>query len=44
MSDGPFKIVEQIGPNAYKVELHGDYGVSATFNVVDHRPYFDEEE
>ena len=43
-SDGPFKILEQIGPNAYKVDLLGDYGVSATFNVVDLRPYVDENE
>jgi len=43
-SDGPFEILEQIGPNAYKVDLLGDYGVSATFNVADLRPYFDEDE
>jgi len=43
-SDGPFEFVEQIGPNAYKVDLHGDYGVSATFNVADLRPYFEEVE
>jgi len=36
--------LEQIGPNAYKVDLRRDYGVSATFNVVDLRPYFDEEQ
>ena len=34
-SDGPFEILEKIGPNAYKVDLPGDYGVSATFNVAD---------
>jgi hypothetical protein len=31
--DGPFRIVKCMGDNAYKVELLGDYGVSATFNV-----------
>ena len=43
-SEGPFEILEQIGPKAYKVDLPGDYGVSATFNVADLRPYFDEDE
>ena len=43
-SDGPFEILEQIGPNAYKVDLPGDYGVLATFNVADLRPYVDEDE
>ena len=40
-SDGPFEILEKIGPNAYKVDLPGDYGVSATFNVADLSPYYD---
>ena len=39
-SDGPFEILEKIGPNAYKVDLPGDYGVSATFNVADLSPYY----
>ena len=43
-SDGPFEILERIGPNAYKVDLPGEYGVSATFNVADLSPYYDEEE
>jgi len=33
--DGPFQIIEMINDNAYKVDLPGEYGVSATFNVVD---------
>jgi len=41
-SDGPFEILENIGPNAYKVDLPGEYGVSATFNVADLSPYYDE--
>ena len=40
-SDGPFEILEKIGPNAYKVDLPGEYGVSATFNVADLSPYYD---
>jgi len=30
--DGPFQILERINDNAYKVDLPGEYGVSATFN------------
>ena len=33
--DGPFQILERINDNAYKVDLPGKYGVSATFNVSD---------
>ena len=42
-SNGPFEILEKVGPNAYKVDLPGDYGVSATFNVSGLSPYFDDE-
>ena len=38
-ADGPFKIIQEIKDNAYKVELPGDYGISATFNVLDLSPY-----
>jgi hypothetical protein len=31
--DEPFQILERINDNAYKVDLSGEYGVSATFNV-----------
>jgi len=40
-SDGPFEILEKIDPNAYKVDLLGEYGVSSTFNVADLSPYYD---
>jgi len=33
--DGPYQIIEMINDNAYKVDLPGEYGVSATFNVSD---------
>jgi hypothetical protein len=33
--DSPFQIIEMINDNAYKVDLPGEYGVSATFNVAD---------
>ena len=41
-SDALFQILQKVGPNAYKVDLPGDYGVSATFNVADLGPYYDE--
>ena len=34
-ADGPFEVVEKINDNAYKVDLQGEYGVSAAFNVAD---------
>jgi hypothetical protein len=37
--DGPFQILEKINDNAYKVELPGEYKVSATFNVSDLSPF-----
>lgn len=33
--DGPFQILEKINDNAYKVDLPGEYNVSAIFNVSD---------
>jgi hypothetical protein len=33
--DGPFQVLEKINDNAYKIDLPGEYGVGATFNVVD---------
>jgi hypothetical protein len=43
-ADGPFKVLQRIGENAYKIELPGEYGVSATFNVSDLAPYEEIEE
>ncbi|KAJ9557269.1 hypothetical protein OSB04_011883 [Centaurea solstitialis] len=33
--DGPFQVIARVNDNAYKLDLPGDYGVSATFNVSD---------
>ena len=43
-ADGPFKVFQQIGENAYKIDLFGDYDVSATFNVSDLSPYYEDQE
>ncbi|GJX89808.1 hypothetical protein Tco_0343134 [Tanacetum coccineum] len=40
--DGPYKVLERIGDNAYKLELPGDSKISATFNVGDLSPYFED--
>ena len=41
-ADGPFKIIEKINDNAYKLELPPEFGVSPTFNISDLRPYLGE--
>ena len=43
-ADGPFKIIEIINDNAYKIDLPIDFGVSPTFNISDLKPYFVEED
>jgi hypothetical protein len=43
-ADGPFKILEKINDNAYKLELPPDFGVIPTFNISDLRPYLGEED
>ena len=42
--DDPFKILQKVNDNAYKLELPRDMGVSLTFNVCDLTPYLDDEE
>jgi hypothetical protein len=43
-ADGPFKVLERINDNAYKLELPTDFGVSPTFNITDLKPYLGEED
>jgi hypothetical protein len=43
-ADGPFKILEKINDNAYKLELPPEFGVSPIFNISDLRPYLGEED
>ena len=43
-ADGPFKILEKINDNAYKLDLPPDFGVSPTFNISDLKPYLGEED
>jgi hypothetical protein len=35
---GPFKVLEKINDNAYKLELPPEFGVSPTFNISDLKP------
>ncbi|KAL6223457.1 hypothetical protein ACLB2K_006844 [Fragaria x ananassa] len=42
-ADGPFKVIQRINDNAYKIELLGNYGVQVTFNVVDLLPYCEDD-
>jgi hypothetical protein len=37
--DGPFQVLERINDNDYKLDLPGEYNVSATFNVTDLSPF-----
>ena len=37
--DGPFQVLERINGNAYKLDLPGEYNISATFNVSDLSPF-----
>ena len=43
-ADGPFKVLEKINDNAYKLELPPEFGVSPTFNITDLKPYLGEED
>ena len=37
--DGPFQVLERINDKAYRLDLPGEYTVSATFNVSDLSPF-----
>jgi hypothetical protein len=43
-ADGPFKLLEKINENAYKLDLPADFGVSPTFNITYLKPYLREED
>jgi hypothetical protein len=43
-ADGPFKMLERINDNAYKLDLPVDFGVSPTFNIADLKPYLGEDD
>jgi hypothetical protein len=44
LANGPFKILEKINDNTYKLELPPEFGVSPTFNISNLRPYLVEED
>jgi len=41
--DGPFRVLDKIKDNAYKMDLPASYGVSNSFNVVDLSPFTSED-
>jgi hypothetical protein len=41
---GPFKVLEKINDNAYKLELPPEFRVSLTFNISDLKPYLGEKD
>ena len=41
---GPYKILEKINDNAYKLELPPEFRVSPTFNIADLKPHLGEED
>ena len=41
---GPYKIIEKINGNAYKLELSPEFRVSPTFNIADLKPYLGEDD
>ncbi|KAJ0899608.1 putative nucleotidyltransferase, Ribonuclease H [Helianthus annuus] len=43
-SDGPFKVLERVNDNAYKVGLPGEFSVHGTFNVSDLWSYYEDDE
>jgi hypothetical protein len=43
-ADGPFKVLEKINENAYKLDLPVDFGVSPTFSIADLKPYLEEDD
>jgi hypothetical protein len=43
-ADGPFKVLENINENAYKLDLPADFGVSPILNIADLKPYLGEED
>jgi hypothetical protein len=43
-ADGPFKVLEQINDNSYKLDLPVDFGVRSTFNIADLKPYLGEDD
>jgi hypothetical protein len=42
-ADGPFKVLDKINDNAYRLDLPTDFKVSPTFNIADLKPYLGEE-
>ena len=42
--DGPYKVVQKVRENAFKIKLPKDMHISATCNVGDLTPYLEDDE
>ena len=42
--DGPYKVVQKVGENAYKIDLPRDMQISAGFNIGHLTPYLEDNE
>jgi hypothetical protein len=38
--DGPFQVLARINNNVYKLDLPGEYNITATFNMSDFSPFY----
>ena len=39
-----YKIMQEVGDNAYNIELHGDMNIFTAFNVADLIPYIEDKD
>jgi len=42
-ANGPFEVLKKVNKNAYKIDLLGEHGVFCIFNIVDLKPYYEDD-
>jgi len=42
--DDPYKIVQKVGDNAYKIEVSSDIKISTTFTIENLTPYIEDKD